>query len=287
MTRISTGIPKLDENLGGGLLPGTLTVVLGATGIGKTQIGVQFAHHGTSADSRSGFLLDLASRGDSQNHRDYAKRIANWELDDSSIDLGDIFDENVAVGNYLHLFEAHATRVNQRDMSFDDWHEWQAKINLKLRGAVGFIYANFVRGSRRMLVDGFEPVENPAQSVQFNLFEFLYHQTVREQYDWVARELFREHFRENAERVEEHKYDHKAISCVALCTSREQMLDDLIARPLDEGDIIANANTLILMGKTRDGNQMGRGMFIAKHRGSVCSESILPYKIDDSGIVMS
>ena len=34
--RQSTGIPALDELLGGGLLPGTLTVVVGATGMGKT-----------------------------------------------------------------------------------------------------------------------------------------------------------------------------------------------------------------------------------------------------------
>ena len=38
--RVSTGIPRLDQALGGGLLPGTLTVVVGATGIGKTQLGV-------------------------------------------------------------------------------------------------------------------------------------------------------------------------------------------------------------------------------------------------------
>jgi KaiC/GvpD/RAD55 family RecA-like ATPase len=30
-TRVSTGIPKLDTMLDGGLLPGTLTVVYGAT----------------------------------------------------------------------------------------------------------------------------------------------------------------------------------------------------------------------------------------------------------------
>ena len=44
--RFSTGIPALDELLGGGLVPGTLTVVMGATGIGKTQLGVQFARAG-------------------------------------------------------------------------------------------------------------------------------------------------------------------------------------------------------------------------------------------------
>ncbi len=44
--RLSTGVPGFDKLLGGGLLPGTLTVVAGATGIGKTQLGLQFAHAG-------------------------------------------------------------------------------------------------------------------------------------------------------------------------------------------------------------------------------------------------
>lgn len=282
--RISTGIERLDEQLGGGLLPGTLTVVLGSTGIGKTQLGIRFAHQGETADGRAGFLLDLAARGDSQNHAAYAESLAGWKLNSQSVELHEILNPQVDCGNYLRLFAAQATRVTQRDMSFDDWHHWQADINSKLRGAIGFIYANFVRGCRRMVVDGFEPADHPSQSVQFNLFEFLYHKAVREQHDWVARELFREKFLQNSQEVDRRAYDSSQIGCLALCTSREQMLDDLISRPLDEGDVLANANTLILMGKTRDGNKMGRALFIAKHRGSRCSDEILPYEINDQGL---
>ena len=38
--------------LGGGLLPGTLCVVYGATGIGKTHLGLHFAHAGETGDGR-------------------------------------------------------------------------------------------------------------------------------------------------------------------------------------------------------------------------------------------
>ena len=41
----------MDRELGGGLLPGTLTVVAGATGIGKTQLGLRWAEAGV-ADGR-------------------------------------------------------------------------------------------------------------------------------------------------------------------------------------------------------------------------------------------
>ncbi|MCA9005472.1 MAG: recombinase RecA, partial [Planctomycetaceae bacterium] len=51
--RQKTGIPELDELLAGGLLPGKLTVVLGATGIGKTQLGLQFAQAGLQQEGQT------------------------------------------------------------------------------------------------------------------------------------------------------------------------------------------------------------------------------------------
>ena len=62
------------------------------------------------------------------------------------------------------------------------------------------------------------------------------------------------------------------------------MLDELISRPIESGDLLSNANTIILMGKTRDGNKMGRALHVAKHRGSACDESIVPFQINESGL---
>ncbi len=44
--RQAFGIEGLDAMLGGGLLPGTLTVLAGATGAGKTQLGLRWANTG-------------------------------------------------------------------------------------------------------------------------------------------------------------------------------------------------------------------------------------------------
>jgi KaiC/GvpD/RAD55 family RecA-like ATPase len=55
--RQATGVPGLDELLSGGLLPGKLTVVVGATGIGKTQLGLQFARAGLAQEQRTGVLF--------------------------------------------------------------------------------------------------------------------------------------------------------------------------------------------------------------------------------------
>ncbi len=78
--RLATGVPGFDELLGGGLLPGTLTVVVGATGIGKTQLGLQFARAGLIQEQRSGVIFDVSARGDSQSHAAYAERMSGWKL---------------------------------------------------------------------------------------------------------------------------------------------------------------------------------------------------------------
>src|SRR5687768_1544613 len=78
--RQSTGVPALDDALGGGLRPGTLTVIVGATGIGKTQLGLQFAQAGQTQENRRGVIFDSSSRGDSQSHAEYAKRMFDWHL---------------------------------------------------------------------------------------------------------------------------------------------------------------------------------------------------------------
>ena len=86
MQRHSTGIAALDDLLGSGLIPGTLTVVMGATGIGKTQLGLCYANEGKTQEGQRGILFDLTSRGDSQNHADYADRLYDWQLSERSLD---------------------------------------------------------------------------------------------------------------------------------------------------------------------------------------------------------
>jgi hypothetical protein len=59
-----------------------------------------------------------------------------------------------------------------------------------------------------------------------------------------------------------------------------------MVRPIGQGDIFSNANTIILMGRTRREGSMGRGLFVAKHRGSRCGDEVLNYRIDDRGLVL-
>ena len=288
--RQTTGVPGLDKLLGGGLIPGTLSVIIGATGIGKTQMGVHYAHAGIEQEGHGGVFFDMCSRGDSQNHANYAHRMKNWDLELAEIEPPINFDAflsgEMELGDYMHIFDYSGKRVTKRDLDWNEWHDWQAQLNNKLTCAIAFLFGNCLRGTKRVVVDGVEPVGRPNDSIQINLFEYIYHQILRKDPEWVARDLLRVKYRENAPKVAKLKYDSQSLGCMMLYTSHETMLDDMIARPLDEGDTLSNANTLIYMGKIRDGMKVRRALYIAKHRGSACSEDIIPYHIDDSGIIL-
>ena len=286
--RLTTGIPALDELLGGGLLPGTMTVVMGATGIGKTQLGLQFARQGVTQEGETGILFDMTSRGDSQNHRDYARRLFDWELRERSgetnVDPASVWDREAARDDYLHLFRRSARRVTIPDLEPDDCKEWTVELSRKLDRAIAFFYGNFVHGVRRCVIDGVEPTDRASDSFQMHLFDYVYHQILHKEADWVARDLFRAQFRTNEERVRKHLYDHNQIGCLLLQTTHEVMLDDLLGRRIQSGDVLSNANTVILMGKIRNGTKMGRALHIAKHRGSACDESIVPFEVTEAGL---
>ena len=286
-TRLSTGIERLDELLGGGLLPGTLTVVVGATGIGKTQLGLQFARAGLEQEGHCGILFDMTARGDSQNHADYARRMFQWTLRPASLAppaLEGFFAPATAPGDCLHVFDRQGQRVTRRDLDFDAWHDWQAELARRLQATIGFFYGNFARGVRRAVIDGVEPVGRPSDSIQLDLFEYIYHQILRKDAEWVARDLFRQAYREHAAEAAARRYEFSDVGCMLLYTCAETLLDAQIERPLSEGDVLANANTIIHLGKIREGTRFRRAMYVAKHRGSVCPDEILPYGIDEGGI---
>ena len=288
--RLRTGIPQLDDMLGGGLLPGTQTVVVGATGIGKTQLGLQFANAGQDQEGERGLVLDLTSRGDSQNQAEYARRMFGWEMREFApegfFEVQDVWQKERARYDYLHMFRRSGRRVTQADLTVEEWQEWNAELARKLDRAVQFFYSNFVHGVRRCVLDGVEPTERASDSFQFQVIDYVYHQILRKDDDWVARDLFRVRFREQAETVAQHRYDHRGIGCLLLYTSHEVMLDDLLARPLDSGDALSNANTIILMGKVREGSRMTRALHVAKHRGSVCDDTIIPFEIGSCGLTL-
>jgi len=293
--RLSTGVPGLDDRLGGGLIPGTMTVLVGSSGIGKTQFGLQFLHATGPREERPGVIYDLSTRGDSQNHAEYARRMFDRVLSEENperrVDCDTFFSPDERWGDYLRVFTSRGRKVTRRDLDFDQWHDWQAELSKHLDTTIGFFFHHFTRGVRRFIVDGIEPVERQDESIQFELLEYVYHQIVRKEPEWVARDLFRQHYRQNAGQIERHLYRKEDVGCLVLYTAPETSLDALIERPLDEGDLLVGANTIIYLGKIRvratsatNGVKFRRAMYVSKHRGSVCPDEILLYEIDDRGL---
>lgn len=287
--RLQTGIGPLDALLGGGLIPGTLTVVLGATGIGKTQLGLQFAHQGGLQEGQTGIILDLTSRGDSQNHREYARRLFGWNLRersaDDSADPATVWNAIKSRSDYLAIFGRSGRRVSIGDLDQEEWRRWKIELAQKLERTIAFFYGNFIHGVRRAVVDGVEPADRASDSFQFHVFDYVYHQILRKDSEWLARDLFRANFLANAQRAMRNAYETDTLGCLLLCTSREVMLDDLLSRPIESGDVLSNANTIIQMGKVREGSRLGRALHVAKHRGSACGDAIVPYEITDGGLL--
>lgn len=288
--RLKTGVNQLDAALGGGLIPGTLTVVIGVTGIGKTQLGLQFLDAARKQEGLRGMVLDFTARGDAQNHRDYAKRISAWDLNTfeppKRDELGSLLEMRKDFAEYFPVVSQRGRTVSKSQMTEDEWRDWQAEWNREMHRVIAFLYAGFCSGRQRIIIDGIEPIEGENDSAQLHLFEYIYHKVIRQDPEWVARELFREHFRSLADKIAQRSYSCQSASCLMLVTTTELMLDTLLQSPAAKPDLIANANTVIVMGKTRQNGAMGRALYIAKHRGSYIRDEILPFSIDDTGIRM-
>src|SRR5437763_5729191 len=125
----------------------------------------------------------------------------DWRLTpmdaERQVDIDNFFANQPS--DYLHIFDYRGRRVTRGDLDGDEWRNWQAELNARLRAAIAFLYGNFIRGVRRVVIDGLEPADRPSDSIQFSLFEYVYHQILRKDAEWVARDLFREAYARDAE----------------------------------------------------------------------------------------
>jgi RecA/RadA recombinase len=292
-SRVSTGVAQLDAMLGGGLLPGTLTVIYGATGIGKTHLGLTFANHGRTADGAPGLIFDMNGRGDSQQHAEYAERLFNWKLGEWTHTVPPMSEpypspEQMAA-YYSNAFKwvgrVRDFQVPTPDGSWEfDWN-WKATYNQSLYAVRPFLYFHFGAGTRRIVVDGVEPMDSPADSIQFHLFDDLYRKTIHRDAETLGMEICLPVWK-HREFIDAHLYDHTRITTLLLVTTEETRLEDLLARKVATGDIGATANTIVVLGSERVGSRLARMLCVVKHRGSAMSDEIVEYRVTDRGFTL-
>lgn len=276
--------------LGGGLLPGTLAVVYGATGIGKTLLGLTFAHHGVAADGAPGLIVDMNARGDPQQHHAYAERLFGWKLGrwtHTVTPMADPFPPDGALGNcYSDAFpwvgKIRDYQVLTPDGLEFDW-SWKATYNHTLYTVRPFFYFHFCARARRVVVDGVEPMDTPSESIQCFLFDQLYRSVIHRDAEILGMEICLPVWKYR-DFIDAHRYDHSTVTTLLLVTAEETRLDDLISRKVGAGDLGAVANTVLVMGSERVGTRVGRFLCAVKHRGSAMSDEIAEYRITERGI---
>jgi RecA/RadA recombinase len=289
-TRVSTGNPKLDEMLGGGLLPGTLTVAYGATGIGKTHLGLAFAHDGRRADGAPGLLFDMNARGDSQQHHEYAERLFGWPLGHWTHSVTPMAEpmppagqmEAFYCGAFPWVGKLRDYQVPSGDGLEFDWN-WKAVYNHALYTVRPFVYFHMGAGTRRIVVDGIEPMDVPADYIQPYIFDELYRKVIHRDSETLGMEICLPVWKHRAF-IDAHRYDHTAVTTLLLVTTEETQLEHLIARKVASGDIGAVANTILVLGSERVGNRLGRFLCVVKHRGSAMSDTIAEYRVTAQGL---
>lgn len=293
--RIKFGIERLDEMLDGGLLPGTLTVIYGATGIGKTHLGLTFTANGERSEGARGVILDMTARGDSQRHDEYAERLFGWKLKawDHVVHPGqqNPFPPSVDLERmrYCHEFD-YGGRLEEYQLNKPEGRkfrrDWLAAYAQRWRRVLTFFYFHFAGGVRRVVVDGVDPTQAPHESIQLQIFDELYRKIIHQDSEVLGMEILIPVWR-HRDFIEAKRYHHKEIATLLLVTAEENLLEDLIARKMGEGDIGASANTIIFMGKWLGQGKVGRALYVAKHRGSACSTEIAEFSLADRGLVFS
>jgi len=276
--------------LDGGLLPGTLAVVYGATGIGKTHLGLAFAHHGLAADGARGLIVDLNARGDSQQHAAYAARLYGWALRRWTHTVMPMADPYPPADQLeAHYLDALAWAGRRSDYEVATAEgadlEWgfKAAYARALYTVRPFFYFHLARGARRVVLDGIEPAD-AQDSIQHFLVEELYRKVIHRDAEILGMEVCLPVWRHRAF-IEAHRYDHTRVTTLLLVTTEETRLEDLVARKTGAGDLGAVANTVLLMGREKVGTRLGRFLCVAKHRGSAVADEIVEYRIDEGGLV--
>ena len=275
--------------LGGGLLPGTLTVIYGATGIGKTHLGLSFCDHGARADGARGIVFDMNARGDSQQHHAYAARLHGWDLKRWTHTVLPMTDP-YPPPEQMQAFYCDALpwvgklrdyQVPTTDGLEFDWN-WKAQYNQALYTVRPFVYFHLGAGSRRIVVDGIEPMDVPGDYIQPYIFEDLYRKLIHRDSETLGMEICMPVWQHRAF-IDAHRYDHTAVTTMLLVTTEETQLEHLIARKVAAGDVGAVANTIVVMGSERVGNRLGRFLCVVKHRGSPKSDDIVEYRVTERG----
>ena len=117
--RITSGVTKLDEMLGGGLFRDAVTVVSGATGTGKTLLSTHFMTAGAKAGDRSLLLAFEESPAQlARNARSWGFDERNLE-DNENVKIVSVYPEMQSLEDHLVMIREIVSEFKPRRISLD------------------------------------------------------------------------------------------------------------------------------------------------------------------------
>ena len=233
----------------------------------------------------------MNARGDSQQHDEYAARLFDWSLvpwTHAVPPMADPYPPAAQLSaNYCNALRwagrLREFQVPAPDGALEfDW-SWKSSYAQALYTVRPFFYFHFAHGARRVVIDGVEPMDQPADSIQFFMFDQLYRTVIHRDAETLGMEICLPGWRHRAF-IDSHRYEHTDITTLLLVTTEETRLEDVLARKIAVGDTGATANTIIVMGSERVGHRLARLLSVVKHRSSAKSDEIVEYRIGARGI---
>ncbi|ASA76807.1 ATPase domain-containing protein [Thermococcus sp. 5-4] len=120
LDRVSTGVPGLDDLIGGGFIPGRVYLIIGPPGSGKTTFGIQFLVEGAKNDEK-GLFISLLEHPKiiTQDMLRYnfgllthlkSKRILFYDMGESIFGAGRRFTWSEIFENILRIIEAEGVK---------------------------------------------------------------------------------------------------------------------------------------------------------------------------------
>jgi circadian clock protein KaiC len=133
-TRVTTGIPGLDEIVNGGYFLGSTTVVAGISGVGKSVMALQYIAEGARLNERSlMFSLDEQVPQILRNAKSIGIDLQPW-IDQGLVRLQYDPPQEIEVDQHFHQIEQLVTEFQPRRVVFDSISTYGS--NLGTRGRV-------------------------------------------------------------------------------------------------------------------------------------------------------
>jgi circadian clock protein KaiC len=101
--KLSSGVPELNEMLDGGLDEGTVTILSGPTGVGKTTTGVQFLTQAALDDKQAVLFQFEEARRTLRKRADAVGIPLQRVLDSGKLSVVDIDPDEYTVGEFEHM----------------------------------------------------------------------------------------------------------------------------------------------------------------------------------------